>query len=74
MKLQRFPKKTLNLGNFHMYDNDTIIVDYVEMLRTNGNYERRIEELNEAIRRLNEELHRVTYINIDYTIQPNGSR
>jgi replicative DNA helicase len=57
-----------------MYDNDTIIVDYVEMLRTNGNYERRIEELNEAIRRLNEELHRVTYINIDYTIQPNGSR
>jgi hypothetical protein len=57
-----------------MYNNDTIIVDYVEMLRTNGNHERRIEELNEAIRRLNEELHRVTYINIDYTIQPNGSR
>jgi hypothetical protein len=57
-----------------MYNNDTIIVDYVEMLRTNGNHERRIEELNEVIRRLNEELHRVTYINIDYTIQPNGSR
>jgi hypothetical protein len=57
-----------------MYNNDTRIVDYVEMLRTNGNHERRIEELNEAIRRLNEELHRVTYINIDYTIQPNGSR
>ena len=74
MKLQRFPKKTFNLGDFHMYDNDTIIVDYVEMLRTNGNYERRIEALNEAIRRLNEELHRVTYVNIDYTIQPNGSR
>ena len=74
MKLQRFPKKTFNLGDFHMYDNDTIMVDYVEMLRTNGNHERRIEELNEAIRRLNEELHRVTYINIDYTIQPNGSR
>lgn len=74
MKLQRFPKKTFNLGDFHMYDNDTIMVDYVEMLRTNGNHERRIEELNEAIRRLNEELHRITYVNIDYTIQPNGSR
>ena len=56
MKLQRFPKKTFNLGDFHMYDNDTIMVDYVEMLRTNGNHERRVEELNEVIRRLNEEL------------------
>lgn len=78
MKLQRFPKFEfkpediqLNYGNLDVYD-------YLEWFGTNENanvnYERRIEELTEAIRRLNEELHRVTYVNIDYTIQPNGSR
>lgn len=37
-------------------------------------FNKRIEELTESIRRLEQELHRVTYVNIDYVIYPNGSR
>lgn len=72
MTLQRVPQFDIN------YDNDYPIIDYMEMLGTNENadmpFERRIEELNEQIRRLREELYRVTYVNINYAIQPNGNR
>ena len=71
MTLQRVPQFDIN------YDNDYPIIDYMEMLGTNENanipFERRIEELTEQIRRLREELYRVTYVNINYTIQPNGN-
>lgn len=80
MTLQRMPKFEFKPEDIHINynDDDLFIYDYLEWFGTNENanvnYERRIEELTEAIRRLNEELHRVTYVNIDYTIQPNGSR
>ena len=35
-------------------------------------FNKRIEELTESIRRLEEELYRVTYVNINFTIYPNG--
>lgn len=73
MTLQRIPKFEFKPEDIHInYNNDDLFIyDYLEWFGTNENanvnYERRIEELTE-------ELHRITNVNIDYTIQPNGSR
>ena len=80
MTLQRIPKFEFKPEDIHInYNNDDLFIyDYLEWFGTNENaqisLQRRIEEINELVERIREQFNTITHINVDYTIQPNGSR
>ena len=78
MTLQRIPKFEFKPEDIQLNYGDLTVYDYLDWFGTNENaqisLQRRIEEINELVERIREQFNTITHINVDYTIQPNGSR